>query len=123
MLDLNTPTGPEIMEPSLRGLSVGELLEIIFDEAAARGIVIFLDLHWDLGQITELWYSDRFSYSDFQRGWLNVVEAFKRRWNFLGVDLVRKMGTFRGMKRSGIPAEFNGLKSNAYVAFFCDPIA
>lgn len=81
------------MQESLRGLSVGELLENIFDEAARRGILIFFDLHWDLGQITELWYSDRFSYVDFQRGWLNLIGAFKNRWNFLGVDLVRKMDT------------------------------
>jgi hypothetical protein len=57
-------------------LNQGGVLEQLIDRAAARGLLILLDMHKleeDVVLPPELWYSQGRSYQDFQQGWVNLV--------------------------------------------------
>ena len=53
----------------------GQVLSEVIDRAGYRGIMVVLDMH-NLGEETheaELWWSDKSTYHDYQRGWANLV--------------------------------------------------
>ncbi len=94
-LALAVPPSAVGADPSLKGLNVGQLLDTIFDRAAARGILIILALHND--DITSpddkgLWYGSASSYHDFQDAWRRLLARTCWRWNLLGADLLDRPG-------------------------------
>jgi len=91
-LDLdNYPRYHYFKDPVLRGKTVRQLLEIVIDEAGARGITVLLDMHRAReNEKFELWYTKEYSYETLLDGWHRLLDAFKHRWNVMGVDLLNE---------------------------------
>ena len=55
--------------------SQGQVMSQTIDRAAARGILILLDMHnlHEGANPPELWYDYSSSQADFQKGWANLV--------------------------------------------------
>ena len=88
------PTPPEPLLSANRelvGLDMFQLLTLVVEHAAARGILILLDLHrldsnvWPDPQ--GLWYSDSVSMPALQRAWDLLAKRFCGHWNVMGADL------------------------------------
>lgn len=91
---LLNPTPSESLlsaNPGLVGLDMFQLLTLIVEHAAARGILILLDLHrldsnvWPDPQ--GLWYSSSVSMEALQRMWDLLAKRFCGHWNVMGADL------------------------------------
>lgn len=91
-LDLDSyPRYHYFQDPVLRGKTVRQLLEIVIDEAGARGIMVLLDMHRAReNEKFELWYTKEYSYETLLDGWHRLLSAFKHRWNVMGVDLLNE---------------------------------
>jgi len=91
-LDLDSyPRYHYFQDPVLRGKTVRQLLEIVIDEAGARGIMVLLDMHRAReNEKFELWYTKEYSYETLLDGWHRLLGAFKHRWNVMGVDLLNE---------------------------------
>ena len=73
----------------LQGKTPLEALETIVDAAAARGLLVLLDLHSlrDDGFTEPLWYDDRYSERDFAAAWRTMATRFGQRPNVIGADV------------------------------------
>eukprot|EP00624_Nannochloropsis_granulata_P002397 evm.model.NODE_22070_length_83641_cov_42.053585.27 len=73
----------------MRELTQGQVLERIFNAAAAQGIVILLDLHVIQVKegIKDLWYDNTASPERVIDLWTTMLERFAGHWNLLGIDL------------------------------------
>lgn len=91
-LDLDSyPSYHYFQDPVLRGKTVRQLLEIVIDEAGARGMMVLLDMHRAReNEKFELWYTKEYSYGNLLDGWHRLLSAFKHRWNIMGVDLLNE---------------------------------
>ncbi|CAL5977322.1 1 [Hexamita inflata] len=76
------------LNPKLKGLTSAEILDYLINAAAARGIVILLDMHrlYGAGDIDPLWYDSNFSEDKVIQGWQNMVQRYNQ-WNVIGVDI------------------------------------
>lgn len=105
-LTLEIPTSSVRGDNSLRGMNVGQLLDTIFERAAARGILVVLALCNDdvtslSGAHNEgLWYGTMLSYQEFQDTWRRLLRRYGQRWNLLGIDLLDRPG--RGRAEWGV---------------------
>ncbi len=91
-LDLDSyPRYHYFKDPELRGKTVRQILEIVIDEAGARGIVVLLDMHRARdNEKWEVWYTDEYSYEMLLEGWHRLLHAFKHHWNVMGLDLLNE---------------------------------
>ncbi|KAG5178728.1 putative endogluconase [Tribonema minus] len=64
-------------------------LDRLFDKAAAKGLMIVLDLHvlGKGGGIMDLWYDDKYDETSVITGWSNMVRRWGSRANLMGIDL------------------------------------
>lgn len=74
-----------VVQEDIRKLTQGQVLERIFDAAAAQGIVILLDLHVIQVKegIKDLWYDNTASPERVIDLWTTMLERFAGRWNLL----------------------------------------
>lgn len=80
---------PYVVQPDAATLTQGQLLERIFDAAAAEGIVILLDLHVisvEVG-IVDLWYDETADNERVLDIWTQVLSRVAGRWNLMGIDI------------------------------------
>jgi endoglucanase len=90
---LNPTPAESLLSANLElvGLDMFQLLTLVVEHAAARGILILLDLHrldsnvWPDPQ--GLWYSDSVSMPALQRAWDLLAKRFCGHWNVMGADL------------------------------------
>ena len=91
---VRNPTPPAEMlsaEPDALGLSHLQILELVVQAAARRGLLVLLDLHrldsavWP--DPNGLWYNEKVSLIDVQRAWQQLAQRFCRQWNVFGADL------------------------------------
>eukprot|EP00611_Tribonema_gayanum_P017364 TRINITY_DN2_c0_g1_i2.p1 TRINITY_DN2_c0_g1~~TRINITY_DN2_c0_g1_i2.p1 ORF type:complete len:844 (+),score=226.36 TRINITY_DN2_c0_g1_i2:1224-3755(+) len=68
--------------------SAWSAMDRLFDKAAARGIMIILDMHnFDKGgPITDLWYDSSHSEASFINGWAAIIGKWGSRANLMGID-------------------------------------
>jgi endoglucanase len=65
-----------------------DAIDLLMDKAASKGILILFDMHnLGPGQSTELWYSDDYPEDKFIEGWVNILNEFGSKPNFMGIDL------------------------------------
>lgn len=74
-----------VVQEDMRELTQGQVLERIFDAAAAEGIMILLDLHVIQVKegIKDLWYDKTASPERVIDLWTTMLERFAGRWNLL----------------------------------------
>lgn len=74
-----------VVQEDMRGLTQGQMLERIFDAAAAQGIVILLDLHVIQVKkgIVDLWYDETADNARIIDLWTTMLKRFAGRWNLL----------------------------------------
>jgi endoglucanase len=74
----------------LQGLSSLQVLDKVIQAAAARGIVIMLDLHSfsaDSYASDSLWYNSNNPESKVISGWTKMLQRYKDQWNVIAADL------------------------------------
>jgi len=78
-----------VVQEDMRGLTQGQVMDRIFDAAAAQGILILLDLHVISVEkgITDLWYDETADGALVLDLWTLLLRRFAGRWNLLGIDL------------------------------------
>lgn len=74
-----------VVQEDMRELTQGQVLERIFNAAAAQGIVILLDLHVIQVKegIKDLWYDNTASPERVIDLWTTMLERFAGHWNLL----------------------------------------
>ena len=92
--------------PQLRGLGTLDVLEVVIDAAAERGLLVLLDLHrldstrWpDDG----LWYNPHVSLERVEACWDLVQSRFCNRWNVFGADLFNEVARPSHLGTSRLP--------------------
>ncbi|KAK9811233.1 hypothetical protein WJX72_000405 [[Myrmecia] bisecta] len=77
------------VNPQLKGLSAGGLLDLLVAECARRGILIMLDMHHvsTSGGICELWYDDKLDEAGVICAWQALALRYKDSWNVFAADL------------------------------------
>ena len=76
-------------DPSLAGLSCGQIMDKLVVECGKRGIVVMLDQHRldpDRG-ISDLWFDEGFEEPVVLLSWEVMVGRFKKYWNVFALDL------------------------------------
>jgi endoglucanase len=82
-------------DPSLKGKTTLEQLDILFDETESRGQFLVLDMHrlpCD-AQSHELWYSlhgGKYTTDTFFKAWQMMIDRYGNRTNLLGIDLLNE---------------------------------
>ncbi|KAG5191657.1 glycoside hydrolase superfamily [Tribonema minus] len=65
-----------------------DVLDALFGKAAAKGVLILLDMHrLNNQQQGELWWDNTHSEADLVKGWVNLLKRFGQTPNLLGIDL------------------------------------
>jgi len=90
-------------DPQCSHLQSIEILDLIFDKAEEKGIMILLDHHrLHKEYISELWYSptdDAYTDDTFFATWYRILDRYIDRPNLLGIDLINEphgQATFGG---------------------------
>lgn len=82
-------------DPTMKGKTTVEQLDMLFDETEKRGQFILLDMHrlpCD-AQSHELWYSlqgGKYTTDTFYKTWQMVIDRYGNRSNLLGIDLLNE---------------------------------
>ncbi|CAL6099266.1 Conserved_hypothetical protein [Hexamita inflata] len=76
------------LNPNLKGLTPGQILDYFINQAAARGLVILLDMHdlYMAGDIDPLWYDSNLTESKVLQAWSIMIKRYNQ-WNVIGVDI------------------------------------
>lgn len=90
LIDPNSkqPTVDFDKNPTLKGLSCGQVLDLFVKEAASRGLLIMFDMHvlYGGGSITEVWTDDKNPESVLIQAWKNILGRYNL-WNVFAVDI------------------------------------
>eukprot|EP01111_Echinosteliopsis_oligospora_P004355 TRINITY_DN169_c0_g1_i1.p1 TRINITY_DN169_c0_g1~~TRINITY_DN169_c0_g1_i1.p1 ORF type:complete len:709 (+),score=199.22 TRINITY_DN169_c0_g1_i1:150-2276(+) len=91
------------LNPDLQGLTSVQVMGVLIDKAAARGILILPDMHrFDPNNANvPLWYSIGcitnangvcYDYTETvtTNMWIKLVNTFKNKWNVIGMDLINE---------------------------------
>lgn len=75
--------------PDLEGKTGMDVLEILVDKAAKKGLLIMLDYHRIRSEddIPELWYDDEYPESEVINIWGKVLDRLGKKWNVFAIDL------------------------------------
>lgn len=79
----------DLINPELYGLTSWEIVDVIFEKAAARGIQIMLDMHKldPTKGVPQLWYDEFYTEKMALEGWKNMVARYSKHWNLFGIDI------------------------------------
>lgn len=90
LIDPNSkqPTVDFDKNPTLKGLTCGQVLDLFVKEAASRGLLIMFDMHvlYGGGSITEVWADDKNPESVLIQAWKNMLDRYNS-WNLFAVDI------------------------------------
>jgi endoglucanase len=78
------------LNADLAGLSSLEVMDKIIQAAAARGLLVVLDLHSfqpDSFMQNNMWYDASHPESMVINGWVSILSRYKNQWNVIGADL------------------------------------
>ncbi|WP_017314652.1 glycoside hydrolase family 5 protein [Mastigocladopsis repens] len=65
-----------------------EIMDLVIKEAQRQGLLILLDNHrLNDQEISELWYDDQFTESDWINTWTMLAKRYKNQANVIGADL------------------------------------
>jgi len=76
-------------DPSLLGLSCGQIMDLLVVECGKRGILILLDQHRldpERG-ISDLWFDEGYEEPVVLKSWEVMVGRYKKYWNVFALDL------------------------------------
>ena len=102
--------------PLMKNTSL-EVLDIMIDMFAARGILVLLDLHCLSTAGTNaspLFYDDTHPVSDAVAGWSKLAQKFGDRWNVLGADVFNE--PFGATWAEGKPSDMDAFAKQAAAA-------
>ena len=89
-MDTAYPTGIDFSQnPDLQGKKAGQVMDILIRKCRDRGIYVMPDMHRfeGRGQISELWYNERFSERRVIEAWKRIVSRYKNDQTVFAVDL------------------------------------
>ena len=73
----------------LENMRSWDILDLVIEKAADRGIVILLDMHLidDKLDWSPLWYEGNYTEADTHQAWFNIMERYSTQWNIFGIDI------------------------------------
>lgn len=76
--------------PNLQGLKSMQIMDLLVQGAAKRGILVLFDLHCLAASNTNidpLWYDSTYSEEQVKQAWANLAQRYSSAWNIVGYDL------------------------------------
>ena len=83
-------TGCLAQEPSLQGLTVGELIQDFLDRCEEKGLYVLFDRHTTNGKIQEYPWAEGWSLDRSIQAWVTFLNRFGTHPTLMGVDLLNE---------------------------------
>jgi aryl-phospho-beta-D-glucosidase BglC (GH1 family) len=94
-----------------------EVLDVLIDDFAARGVLVLLDLHCLSTAGTNaspLWFDASHPVADTLKGWTTLAARFGSKWNVIGADIFNE--PFAGTWAEGKPTDMDAFAVAAAAA-------